>query len=136
MTLTGLWAVSLFFFRIPRATKKSSSTSYFTPSTVFLAELPESSGCHCVLAARWKVFPSPSSHSLGNPCQAVLPRNEGLGSPSDGAWGEHPWILHAAHCFGGSWQTWRLGKCELRCKKPLGSAARLNNRDTVSLLVF
>ena len=101
VTLTGHWAVSLLFFRIPLATKKSSSASYFTPSAVALAELAESSGCCCVLAARWKVFPSPSSDSLGNPRQTLLPRDEGLGSPSDGGWGGQPWSLHAACCFGG-----------------------------------
>jgi len=49
------------FLRIPQPAKKSSSAGCFTPSAAALAELAESSGCCCVLTARWKVFPSPMS---------------------------------------------------------------------------
>lgn len=143
VTLTGHWAVSLLFFRIPRATKKSSSVSYFAPSAVALAELPQISGCHCVLAARWKVFPSLSSDSLDNPGQTLLPRDEGPGSPLDERVGRT--ALESACClsFWGEWegrrchwQSWRLGKSEQLCSKPLGSAARLNKRERIPLLVF
>lgn len=97
VTLTGHWVVSLLFFRILQATKKSSSATYFTLLAVALAELAESSRCCCMLAARWKVFPSPSSDSLGSPDQGLLPRDEARGSPSDGGWGGH-----AARHFVGS----------------------------------
>ena len=41
-------------------------------------------------------------NSLGNACQALLPRDEGLGSPLNGGWGGQPWSLHAACCLVGS----------------------------------
>lgn len=55
-SVTGHWAVSLLFLRIPRTAKESLSTSYVVPSATAVAELAESLNCHCVLAAGWKVF--------------------------------------------------------------------------------
>lgn len=54
--------------------------SYSTLLAAALVELAES--CCCVFTARWEVFPSPGSNSLGNLHRALLPMDEGLGSPS------------------------------------------------------
>lgn len=132
-SVTGHWAVSLLFLRIPRTAKESLSTSYVVPSATAVAELAESLNCHCVLAAGWKVF---SPVSPGSPCQALLPRDEGLGSPLDGGRGGQPWVcmlLILSWGWKGCW-CWKLGKRELLCSQLLGSEAGLSKSERVSLV--